>query len=369
MKNKIGTNGIHGRKCKLTLAVLICIFSLISISAAASVQDPWIASIEKNGECILFADHTESQTEGGWIQLCGGKEIQLPQPLSFTYCGPDSLKLGNTTVNLNPETMSDTKTYPYATHPFYTKNQIVTMDYNGPSAFKNEKVDIYLFKGVPGSKTLKAINNGNLCLKEVLSEGSESYTKTCATLDKNGDLTKPITFGKLDPYSYVVLITPADDKDKVLSATWFDVVNYGMETEALDTIKEGENLDVDMNVINPPAKSEITCAAMLINKEAYKAEVKLSTNGTSAGTDVLINGIDINDLGVTDLNKSELTNGFQNLIGEGNGTISVGEKNQDTLSLTTFDLLPGDYILITGAYEPGKGIVGIDQNELTICTA
>lgn len=48
--------------------------------------------------------------------------------------------------------------------------------------------------------------------------------------------------------------------------------------------------------------------------------------------------------------------------------MSIGEENQNTLSLTTFDLLPGDYILFTGAYEEGKGLVGIDQKELTIYT-
>lgn len=392
MKKKIGTNGIHGRKCKLTLAVLICIFALISVSAAVSEKGTWIASLEKNGESIVFANHDESQTEGGWIQLSGGKEIQLPQPLSFSYYGPNSLERAGTTLKLNSE--SDKKkytkltyTYPYSTHPFYTENQKVTMDYNGPSAFKNQKVDIYLVKGFGVNSIEEALalaNNETISLSEIFNKGTDSYTKicSCATLDKNGDLAKPITLDYLEPGSYGIIITLVDDKDKkekcgiekeILSATGFEVLNYELDTDSVDSFKEGENLDVDMSLcdvcLNEPAKGNFTYGAMLINKEAYKAEVNLSTNGTSAGTDVLINGIDINDLGVTNLNKSELTNGFQNLIGEGNGTISVGEKNQDTLSLTTFDLLPGDYFLFTGAYEPGKGIVGIDQKELTICTA
>ena len=111
-------------------------------------------------------------------------------------------------------------------------------------------------------------------------------------------------------------------------------------------------------------------------KEAYRADINLSANGTKIGTDVFINEIGIaRDLGINStnyeskLNRNELSNNIQTLIGEGNGTISIGEENQNTLSLITLDLLPGDYLLFTGAYEQGKGIVGIDQEELTIFAA
>ncbi|WP_292390760.1 TIGR04279 domain-containing protein [Methanosarcina sp. UBA5] len=406
MKKKIGTNGIHTRKFKLTLAILICIFALISISAALSEKGEkglWVASIEKNGDSVLFADHDDSQTEGGWIQLSGGKEIQLPQPLSFSYCGTNCLERAGTTVKLNPEepnTRPDSDkekntelefTYPYSTHPFYTENQKVTMDYNGPSAFKKQEVDIYLVKGLGVGSIEEAIdlaNNKTISLEKVFSEGTNSYTKTRATLDKKGDLTKPLTFDSLEPGSYGILITLADDKDKkdkaekekygmekkVLSATCFEVVNYELKTDAVDTLDEGDNLDVKMCLKDAPANGEFTYGALLINKEAYKAEINVSSNGTRAGTDVFVNDIDLRDLGINSTNyesklsKSELSNEIQTFIGQGNGTISIGEKKQDTLSLTTFDLLPGDYLLFTGAYEPGKGLVGIDQKELTICT-
>lgn len=380
MKKKIGTNGIRIRKFKLTLAVLICIFSLISVSAAASDKGPWVASIEKNGDTVLFADHDSSQDEGGWIKLSGGQEIQLPQPLSFSYCGPDCLEWAGATIKLYPESESATKpdtekytgvafTYPYSTHPFYTKNQKVTMDYNGPSTFKNKKVDIYLFKELQARKTAKSISDGTISLKEALEDGSRSYTKISATLDKNGDLVKPITLGSLDPLSYGILITLAGDEDEVLSATWFDVVNYGMKTSAPATIKEGKNLEVGTQAINPPAKSEIIYGAMLIKKEAYKAEIKLNTNGTENGTAFFINEINLADalcLNSTNFSRNDVANSVQNLIGACNGTISIGDENQETLSLTTFDLPVGDYYLFTGAYEEGKGIVGVDQKELKI---
>ncbi len=81
----------------------------------------------------------------------------------------------------------------------------------------------------------------------------------------------------------------------------------------------------------------------------------------------IINEFDINSTNYeSKFNKDELTTEIQTLIGEGNGTISIGEENQSTLSLTTFDLPPGDYLLFAGAYEKGRGLVGIAQTEVSI---
>jgi len=381
LKKKIGTNGIDMSKCKLTFAALICIFALISVSAAVSEKGLWVASIEKNGDSVVFADHDDSQDEGGWIQLSGGQEIQLPQPLSFIYNGTNCVEKAGTVVKLNKENNTEVKyTYPYSTHPFYTDGQKVTMTYNGPSAFKNQKVNVYLVNGSSVSSVKKAIvlaGNESINLGQIFGEGTDnSYIKLCATLDKCGDLSKPITFYSLKPGSYGIIVTLADDKykentsmeKKVLSATGFEIVNYELKTKADNNNKEGDNLDVTMSLKKAPADGEFTYGALLINEEAYKAEINVSSNGTIKGTNVSVNDVDLRDLGISSTNKSELTNAVQTLIGEGNGTISISDKNQDTLSLTTFDLLPGKYLLFTGAYEPGKGLVGIDQEKLTIST-
>ena len=366
---------------------------MITVSLAFSEKDPWIASIDKGGESIIFADHSDSPTEGNWIHLSGGKEIQLPQPLSFTYYGPDSLKKAGTTIELKSESnkVKNTKlvfTYPYSTHPFYTENQKVTMNFNGSSSFKKQKVDIYLVKALDVScarEVLRdAMDNKTMNVEEALGNCT-SYTKVNATLDKNGDLVEPISFGCLKPGSYGIVMTLADkdkkknsekkEESKVLSATCFEVVNYELGTDAADALKEGDNLDVCMCLKDATAEKNVTYGAILINKEAYKADINLSTNGTMAGTDLFVNNVGIfSDLGVNSTNyksklsKSELSKEVQTFIGEGNGTISIGEKDQNTLSLTTFDLPSGDYLLFTGAYEKGKGLVGIDQKELAICT-
>lgn len=285
--------------------------------------------------------------------------------------------------------MKDTElkfTYPYSTHPFYTEDQKVTMDYNGPSAFKKQEVNVYLVKGIGVSSTKEAIDlvgNGTNSLEEIFKEGTGSYTKICATLDKNGDLTEPLALGCLEPGSYGILITLADDKDKqdkakdkecgmenkVLSATCFEVVDYELKTDTVNTLEEGDNLDVELCLEDAPTEGEYTYGALLINEEAYKAEINVSSNGTMDGTDIFVNDVDLRNLAINTTNsgKSEITKGVQTFIGEGNGAISIGEINQDTLSLTTFDLKPGNYLLFTGAYEKGKGLVGIDQKEIPIC--
>ncbi len=154
------------------------------------------------------------------------------------------------------------------------------------------------------------------------------------------------------------------------------MLDYELKTSTVNALEEEKDLEVDLYLKDAPAEKKFTYGAMLVRKDAYKADINFSTNGTRAGTDVFINEIGIaRDLGFNStnyeskFNKSELTNGVQTLIGEGNGTISIGGENQKSLSLITLDLLPGDYLLFTGAYEKGKGIVGIDQKELTIYEA
>ncbi|MCO5383283.1 MAG: TIGR04279 domain-containing protein [Methanosarcina barkeri] len=383
MKKITGMNGIYSRKWRVTWTVLILVFSLISVSAAYSVKDPWVASIEKNGDNVLFADHNESLTEGGWILLSGGKEIQLPQPFTFTYCGTDNLKSKGINLELKSGAQENntelTFTYPYCTHPFYTVNQNVKMDYKGPAVFGQQKVNVYLIKGLGISSFGKAV-------KEITDEKNLSlnYTVTSATLDKNGDLSAPLQFKSLPAGHYGIVMTlaenestkPAGIEKKVLSATGFEVLEYDLQTKVANTLEEGKDLEVNLDLKKNTEPENSKYGAVLISKDAYRALIEVNSNGTRKGTEICVNGIDIiEDFGINSTNfeskldKDELTKEIQTVIGECNGTITIGEKGQSTLSLTTFDLPAGDYFLFTGAYEKGKGITGVDQTELSICAA
>lgn len=384
---------IYGRALRLTLIVLIITCSLISVSAAFSEEDPWIAVIEKNDHSIYFADHNESLTEGGWILLSGGEEIQLPQPLNFVYNGTDSLKSAGATLELKSGATpgDDTElvlTYPYSTHPFYTENENVKMDFKGPAAFGQQKVNVYLVQGLNVNSLKEAftgIRDGNaVSFKEIFDNSTGSTTLVTTTvLNENGDLPALLTLNPLPAGSYGVLILLAGNENeeseterKVLSATCFEVMEYELKVTSPNNLKERENLEVNLKLKKAPAQGIYTYGALLIREDAYHAEINVSSNGTGAGTDLFVNGIDvINEFGVNSTNyesklsKDELTTEIQTIIGEGNGTISVGDENQNKLSLTTFDLPPGDYLLFAGAYEKGKGLKGIAQTELTISKA
>ncbi len=387
MKKRTGMyNGVYSGIFRLTLMVLTLIFLLSSVSAAISEDEPWVAVIEKNGDSVYFADHNESLTEGGWILLSGGEEIQLPQPLNFRYNGTDSLESEGAALELEPGTPgNDTEivlTYPYATHPFYTEKDKVTVDYKGPATFGKQKVNVYLVQGLNLSSLDEAftdIRDGNsVNLKEVFDRSTNSTTLvTTVTLDENGDLPSTLTLDPLQAGSYGILVMLAGDENpesrKVLSATCFEVMEYELKVKSPNNLKERENLDVSLDLEKAPAQGSYTYGALLIREDAYRAEVNMSSNGTRAGTDIFVNGIDIIkefDINSTNyeskFNRDELTSEIQTLIGEGNGTISIGEVNQSTLSLTTFDLPPGDYLLFAGAYEKGKGLTGIAQTEVSI---
>lgn len=390
MKKRTGIyKEIHRGVFRLALTVLTFILLLSSASAAFSEEDPWIAVIEKNGNSVYFADHNEDLNEGGWVLLSGGNEIQLPKPLNFTYNGTDSLKSAGAKLELKSGTSENnteiTLTYPYTTHPFYTETDRVNVDYKGSAAFRQQKVNIYLVEGLDLNSLDAAFTDirdeNKVSFKEVFNNSTNSTTLvTSMTLNENGDLPSSLTLGPLPAGSYGLLIMLAGEEDKkpelerkVLSATCFEVLEYELEIKSQNNLKEHENLDVSLNLKKAPAQGNYTYGALLIREDAYCAEINVSSNGTRTGTRIFVNGIDIIDefdVNSTNykskLSKNELTTEIQTLIGEGNGTVSIGEKGQNTLSLTTLDLPSGKYLLFAGAYEKGNGLVGIVQTRVYV---
>jgi hypothetical protein len=76
-------------------------------------------------------------------------------------------------------------------------------------------------------------------------------------------------------------------------------------------------------------------------------------------------GLNATDEG-SETGKEKLRNEIQALIGEGNGTVCIGEENQNTLSLRASGLPPGNYLLFAGACEKGRGLTGMAQTEVSI---
>jgi len=376
------------KRSGILIGTILLLISVIpsGLSAPLSEEDPYIAVIEKNEENILFADHNESETEGNWILLSGGKAIKLPEPFTFTYNGVNSFDYAGGSLELNVENDTDyVVTYPYSNHSFYTADESVEMDFKGSSAFKDQEVEIYLvdMKGTnlgSISDAYKAIKEENPdSFEDIFNDTVNSKTQVAAeTLDENGDLPAPLDLGTQPEglHGVLVFLNDSSEDKKILSMTCFEVLEYELGTEAPESLDEGNDLEISLSLENVTETDALTYGAVLVKESAYYADIRLNSNGTWDETNIIINDVDI--LEEFDINSSnlesklgrdELQTEIQTLIGEGNGTITIGEENESILSLTAFDLAPGDYLLFAGAYEKGKGIVGIDQKELTIVSS
>ncbi|MCQ1535082.1 TIGR04279 domain-containing protein [Methanosarcina sp. KYL-1] len=341
-----------------------------------------IANLTFNDTDVYFLDHTDDPEEGNWISLgspADVRRIQLPDPIKFTYDGPKSREYGGVSATLNKDEDEEyTISYPYTTHPVYLPDENVTMSFLGESGLTGD-VDIYLFKITCDSAyglidaLMAGENIGNLsALFHDNMDGN--YEMFSADLDGNGDLLD-YDFGPLEAgqYCIVLLQKNGDNSLTALSATAFVVVEYELDVTAPENIVKGNDLGIVLEMPGASGNDNCTYGAVLIRDSAYKANIEIDSDGTKSGTSVIVNEIDIIeefDINSSNyrskLTKNELQTDIQTMIGEGKGTISIGEAGQNSLSLTTFDLPPGDYFLLAGVYQPGRGLIALDQKELEI---
>ncbi|WP_410508139.1 TIGR04279 domain-containing protein [Methanosarcina hadiensis] len=343
-----------------------------------------IANLNFTDKVVYFLDHTGDPAEGNWITMgCPneGTRIKLPKPIKLTYNGPKHEEYGGVSGTLNKEeTESYTITYPstssYTTHPIFISGENVTLSFHGESGLKGS-VDVYLFK-ITSERAYRLFDSfqagdiGNInTLFEDSVEGE--YEKYSVILDNCSDITD-YDLGKLDAGQYcVVMVQQNQDKSlTVFSSTAFVVAEYKMCVTSPSCIVKGNDMDITMS-LEGASGNNYTYGAVLIKEQAYKANIEINSNGTKAGTSVIVNEVDlIEEFDINSSNyKSKLTRNnlqteIQTLIGEGKGTIAIGESGQNKLSLTTFDLPVGCYYLLVGAYSPEKGLVGLSQKEIEI---
>ena len=156
----------------------------------------------------------------------------------------------------------------------------------------------------------------------------------------------------------------SEPEENTLLVNYFEVLKYKMEAQAPHTLKDGENLDVNLSLEYAPAKENYTYWAVLVRDDACRTNISIGsdTNATKGVTRTFVQELRLlKDFGFksttyeSETEKDELKNKIQTLIGQGNGTISIGEKNERTLSLKSLGLAPGKYLLFAGAYEKKKG--------------
>lgn len=302
--------------------------------------------------------------------------------------------------------------HTYSSDSFYTTHENVKVEYDGPEALAGQKVDVYLVKkngpdfSEGGIFGLENDNGGNdsARFEELVRKNTESYVQIPAVLDEKGDLL-PLTFDPLPAGDYWTVIILAGEEEinpsesgsasisspepgnqkQILSANYFKVLEYEMRAEVPGTVKEGEDFGVNLSLegqVDEETGNYIYWA-VLINEDSYKANLNGDSNGIEAGIENFLSGINFlvnsgsgsSDPGTNfqnafssgpEASKAKFTLEVQKLIGEGKGAVTIGEENQKTLSLTSADLIPGDYFLFAGAYEKDNGLAGIVQKKLTI---
>ena len=378
-------------------SLLIIVFGIFILTSATAIARndnslPYeipngtsFSSINFTDKVVYILNHTSDPSEGNWITMGSPYEerrIQLPQPITIKYSGPKFGDYKGVSWNLSSSndrnyTINYPSTSSYTTLPVYLPGEKVNMSFFGASALEG-KVDIYVFNATSKSAygILDAFKTGNIeNLDSLFHKNMDgNYKNYSAVLGENGDLLD-YNFGSFDPGQYcIVMIQKNEDGSlTVLSTTVFMVSEYELKASAPANIEEGKNLDISMELEGAPENSNYTYGAVLVNEQVYKANIEINSNGTINGTSILVNGVhftdkfDINSSNYkSKLNKNELQKEIQNLIGEGNGSIAIGEDGQKKLSLTAFDLPTGNYYLFVGAYRSGKGLVGLTQSVIKI---
>ncbi|AKB17331.1 hypothetical protein MSWHS_0468 [Methanosarcina sp. WWM596] len=275
------------------------------------------------------------------------------------------------------------QSYSYSLRSFYTVNEKVKIIYRGPETLGQQKIKIYLVKEkspfLPENGISNGINESTISLEDVFNSNTEFYIQIPGTLNKYGDLS-PLTVGPLPAGSYWVLITLAGNENEkpesekeILLANYFEVLKYELEARVPYTFEEGESFEVNLKLKNAPVQKNYTYWALLISEDAYTTSEGTNSGRMNIGIRPIVNGNDIlRSLNASliesesETGKGELESNIQALIGKGNGIISISEKDQSTFSLKSFELPPGDYLFLAGAYENDKGLAGIAQKKLRI---
>ena len=295
-------------------------------------DDLSFSRISLNGEVIYVLDHTGDPSGGNWITLetpSVERSIQLPKTIAITYSGPRSVKHGGVFGTLSSDNNKNyTVNYPttsaYTTLPIYLPGEKVNMSFFGTSALDGN-VGIYVFNitSKSASEILKALSTGNIeNLGSTFHETmAGSYKNYSTVLGENGDLSN-YDLGSFDPGQYcIVMIQRNEDGSRtVLSTTAFVVAEYYLYSSAPASIIEGNNLDISMalngassngkntlggaggDACNPSQQDNVTLSlsanssnytygAILINEQAYKANIEINSKGTKLmALRYLING-------------------------------------------------------------------------------
>ncbi|MGB9928968.1 MAG: TIGR04279 domain-containing protein, partial [Methanosarcina sp.] len=391
------------KKSLLVIALNIFLLTCATAIACDCGNDEsglsFIGNASFRDRTVHALDHTNSPEEGNWIILNPQNDdrvIKVPKPLKFTYSGPKSIEYGQASAALNknedePYIVEYPASADYQYWPVYLPGENVKMSFFGQSALKEQPVEIYLLNAntEPARKLLDAYRaKETQNLSKLFHDSMDgNYQKYQANLDRKGNLEYDL--GPLDAGQYGILMLKHEEDGciTIVSGTGFIVSEYELSISSPEAIKEGEDLDITLGLKNAPQGLDCTYAALLIKDDAYRVDVNLDSDGTKNGTYLKVNDLDpfeviginpkeidinpqeINASSINDpkyseykakirekANREEVQKALLKFIGEGKGSIAMGQNGQKDLSLTAFDLPKGQYYLCVAAYTPGIGI-------------
>lgn len=329
------------------------------------MDGPYFLNISINStENLSFANHIESPTEGNWIKLSGGTPVTLPA-LNLVFNG---VNISNYMHN--------------ASHSIYTVSGSNEVDlcFFGSSHFENLSIDVYLVSSITYELMdilNDAIDGNTTPIRNLLNHSEKRLN---CPLNHAGD-SSSINFGPQQAGDYMIFVllnsshTNANEYS-ILSATAVQILKYESVVTATSTVKTNYIVPVKIE-LTAAEQGNYTYGAILVHKDAYEATLRLEFNGTGDQTNLTIDGADLVEKGkltginLSSLNTTKLQEIIETVLGPENGTVSFTDDIDSTsasFSLTTNDLNTGDYYLLVGAYESGKGLVAFNQNIINIYT-
>jgi methanogen extracellular protein (TIGR04279 family) len=315
MRNK------HDFSLILFLVAVTCIGGS-SVYAAPSSDFPLDVVVTGPGftDTVRFADHTDSLSEGNWVILSGGTDVTLPA-ITLSYSGVTDASYqrgGNTitvqTLNLNGRTV----TYPLTTHPVYAPTDTIMYSYGGDADLVGNTVSVRV---IPVDATdfrdaaSDAFRGDTALMKSIL--GSAIIPPQSKTLDGGGDIATS-SLGALSAGDYLLVIVKETTGNPysldVYSVTPIEVLDYASTVEHPSSVNAGSNLPVTVQLTAGAASRRY--GAVMIKKTRYNANLVLTSDGTTEGTEltgrgaVLVQGtaegFSIAGVGLDGLDKDEL---------------------------------------------------------------
>ena len=327
---------------------------------------------------IIFANHSDSITEGNWISLSGGDPIELPSPFTITYNGTNFSSSSNGRINVTVDVENNKDhvvTYPHTTHDMFTnvygKNS-VSMYFNGTTYFANKPTDVYLIKMSKTSlkDAFNKITDGDITGFQSLLYYSD---KTIGSLDVNGDMN--LNFGEVNAgnYAIFILLNNSDFNNiSILSTTTFQVLDYDSTTTVPSEVIRGNTFNANITLTDAPTDTYKYVGA-LVHESTYYAEMQLKFNGTRAGTNLTLNDVDIIQgyevlgVGFSSVNITTILDTISGGIDPINGSVmnTTSETNNASIAFDTGNLSAGNYILLTEVFNSGD-LVAFSQSEILI---